>query len=133
MKNLKLVLAFLITFLSLSFYAQNAVDSKSTPKLTFEKSSYDWGTVKEGELVEFDVEYTNTGKSDLVIESIEASCSCVTIKRNKNKAVKPGMKNSFHIVFDATAKKDLQQHVISIISNTSRGNERFIIQGTVKK
>ena len=43
------------------------------PSIRFESELHDFGTVKQGDLLEFQFEYTNTGTEDLLIKKLTAS------------------------------------------------------------
>ena len=43
-------------------------------KISFDKTEHDFGTIKEGDIVETVFLFTNTGKSELIISSAKGSC-----------------------------------------------------------
>ncbi|GAB4284279.1 MAG: hypothetical protein Kow0068_09330 [Marinilabiliales bacterium] len=45
---------------------------KNAPKIVFESKEYNYGKVKQGEVVKHDFVFTNTGKNDLEIRSVKA-------------------------------------------------------------
>ena len=59
------------------------------PNIEFEKTEYDAGSVIEGEKVVVTYKFTNTGKGDLEIESVKASCGC-TATAPKDKIIAGG-------------------------------------------
>lgn len=44
------------------------------PIMTFEETEHDFGTIDEGDVVETEFKFTNTGKTDLIITNAYASC-----------------------------------------------------------
>ncbi|HYG39000.1 MAG TPA: DUF1573 domain-containing protein, partial [Cytophagales bacterium] len=62
---------------------------EKAPKITFEKTEYDFGVVKPGISVSTDFKFTNTGKSDLIIRKTKANCGCTASEPDK-KVLKPG-------------------------------------------
>ena len=59
------------------------------PHIEFESLTYDGGTVLEGEKVTHAFVFRNTGKSDLVLENVKASCGC-TATAPMDKVIKTG-------------------------------------------
>ena len=58
--------------------------SYDSPEIQFDFDTYDFGEVKDGEVVEVDFNFTNTGKSDLIIFDASASCGCTVPEYPQN-------------------------------------------------
>lgn len=101
------------------------------PEMTFTSTEYDFGKVDEGTKVSGSFEYTNTGKSDLVVTSVTASCGCTVPEYDKDKAIKPGEKGTINFVFDTSGKPENQHKTITIICNTKNEKETVTIKGYV--
>ena len=72
MKKLSVILFFSIVLSGVAF-------SQSVPKMQFKKNVHDFGTIKEEiGAVSTQFEFTNTGKSPLIIQRVSASCGCTT-------------------------------------------------------
>ena len=82
----------------------------------FKSIEYDYGTIKQGEIVEHLFEFTNTGKSDLIIRHVKASCGCTAVKPEKN-VLKPGETSSIKAVFNSRGRKGSQHKSITVITN----------------
>lgn len=91
---------------------------KGTPVLTFEKEVHDFGTVNEGEVVEYSFKFKNTGDAPLLIESAQASCGC-TIPEWPKEPVKPGSEAYMKVSFNSAGKEGAQEKSISIKANTN--------------
>jgi MinD superfamily P-loop ATPase len=52
--------------------------------IEFDTKDYDFGTVKEGDVVEGVFKVANKGKTDLVITDASASCGCTVPEWSKN-------------------------------------------------
>ena len=48
--------------------------SNKEPIISFDKKTWDFGTIVDGEVVEHTFRFTNTGSKDLIISSASASC-----------------------------------------------------------
>ncbi|MCS7074947.1 MAG: DUF1573 domain-containing protein, partial [Bacteroidia bacterium] len=72
----------------------------NAPKITFEKTEMNGGQIFQGEKLQYQFKFTNTGKQDLVIESVKASCGC-TATAPEEKVVKPGQSSVINATFDS--------------------------------
>lgn len=97
--------------------ADGKTELKELPVITFKDTIHDFGTVIQGEKVTFDFKFTNTGKSDLLIAKVSASCGCTGTKY-PSKPVKPGEDSYISITFDSHGRLGYQYKSASIISNT---------------
>ncbi|HLU90366.1 MAG TPA: DUF1573 domain-containing protein [Cyclobacteriaceae bacterium] len=108
------------------------VDPNSLAAFEFENIEYDFGAIKEGEVVEHQFEFTNTGQSPLVISNVQASCGCTSPDWTKT-PVKPGDTGFVKVVFNSTAKSGVQSPTVSIQANTSPSVTRLRLKGTVNQ
>jgi hypothetical protein len=88
----------------------------NSPKITFEKTEFDGGEIIEGQHLTYNFKFTNTGKTDLVIESAKASCGC-TASAPKEKVIKPGQTSQIEANFDSHYKQGAQHKTITVKSN----------------
>ena len=84
-------------------------------------AEYDFGLVKEGEKVVHVYEVLNTGKADLLLQSVTPSCGCTTPKYDK-KPIRPGKKGSIEVVFDTKGRPGKQRKTIVVVTNTEPPN-----------
>ena len=147
MKNISITIFTLISFFFISCQQSASKKvSKSTakitstsntktnsdgPVMTFDRVSHDFGTIKEGETVETEFTFTNTGKSDLIIVDARGSCGCTVPKYPKNTPIAPGDGGVIAVRFDSSGKPNLQQKTVTISANTSRGREMLRIKAMV--
>jgi hypothetical protein len=90
---------------------------RSKTKIKFKKMVHDFGRMKEGEKREFDFEFTNTGKEDLIIEDCKGSCGC-TVPEWPKDPIKPGQSAAINVKFDSTKKEKDQEKSVTITANT---------------
>lgn len=88
----------------------------SAPKLEIDKQNYDFGQLDEGQLVQNDFVFTNTGKTDLIIRKFKASCGCTTVEP-ADKVIKPGQSSSFKAVVRTEGFSGRISKSITLISN----------------
>ena len=101
------------------------------PRLSFDKTVYDFGNIKADTKVETQFTLTNTGKSDLNIRETKANCGC-TVTKLENSTIKPGESTILKVSFNSTGRRGMQQKSITIFSNDPKGRtQRLIIKARV--
>lgn len=106
--------------------------NENAPIISLENAIYEFGTVKEGEKVEHTYNFTNTGKSPLILSNVSASCGCTTPEYSKH-PINPGEKGSVTVVFDSQNQVGMQQKIITILSNAEPSRTILQLKGEVKK
>jgi hypothetical protein len=97
---------------------QEIASTADAPVMSFKETTYDFGTIKEGEVVNHTFVFTNTGKAPLVIESATSTCGC-TVPEVPDKPIAPGAEGKISVQFNSAGKGGTQQmKVISIRANT---------------
>lgn len=108
-------------------------DLEKAPKIEFEELTKDFGNVDEGNVIEHEFEFTNTGKSDLIIRKIRASCGCTTVAP-KVTVIKPGEKSSLSASFRTRGFSGRQSKTITVITNDPKSSSVVLrLMGTVDK
>jgi hypothetical protein len=100
--------------------------------LEVENDSYDFGEIKEGEKVEHEFKFTNTGTSPLIISNVQASCGCTTPEYSKN-PIAPGKEGMVKVVFNSAGQAGKQHKVVTVSSNASSPNTLLHLRGEVTK
>ncbi|MCP2042862.1 DUF1573 domain-containing protein [Pontibacter sp. HSC-36F09] len=98
--------------------------------MSFATTEYDFGTIKEGDIVEHTFKFTNTGKSPLVIESASASCGCTAPDWTKT-PVAPGEEGEVKVRFDSRNKPGQQSPTVTVRANTEPNIVRVFMKGNV--
>lgn len=91
--------------------------ARSKTKMKFKTMEHNFGRMKEGEQREYDFEFTNTGKEDLIIEDCKGSCGC-TVPEWPKDPIKPGQSAAIKVKFDSTKKEKDQEKSVTILANT---------------
>lgn len=105
----------------------------SAPQINFLEIQKDFGNVNEGEIIEHEFIFTNTGKSDLIIRKIKASCGCTTAAP-KESIIKPGQKSSLSASFKTSGFSGRQSKTITVITNDPVKSTMVLrLSGTVNK
>ena len=93
------------------------VNVDAPAELTFTVKEYDFGTIKQGETVEYDFEITNTGKSPLIISGARSTCGC-TVPEPPKEPIAPGESDVIHVKFNSTGKRGAISKPINVTANT---------------
>ena len=98
--------------------------------IAFDTRDYDFGTVKEGDVVEGTFNVSNKGKTDFVITDASASCGC-TVPEWPKEAIKPGDSAKIKFSFNSKGRSGKQSKTITLQTNTEKIIEMLRISGTV--
>ncbi len=108
-----------------------ALQKFESPEITFDFDTYNYGEVIDGDVVEVDFNFTNTGNSDLIIFDASASCGCTVPEYPKNKNIKPGEGGNIKVMFDTSNKPGKQPKSVTLSTNTDSGKKIIRINGFV--
>jgi len=100
------------------------------PIMEFEEVMFDFGTITQGEKVNFVYKFTNTGDADLIISSAKGSCGC-TVPDWPKQPIAPGASGEIKVVFNSDGKKDNQHKDVSINANTQPALNKVAFKGVV--
>lgn len=97
----------------------------------FEKESYDFGQITEGEKVSYEFAFTNSGKEPLIITGATATCGC-TVPEFPNHPIAPGEGGIVSVTFDSSGKGGMQNKVIRVTANTNPAVTELHMIGDIK-
>lgn len=102
--------------------------------MSFAKMEHDFGTINEGQVVEYTYEFTNTGEVPLVISGVQGSCGC-TVPDWTKEPVPVGGKGFVKAKFDSSNKSQRQTKTVTVTANTypAKTELRFHAMVTPKK
>ena len=98
--------------------------------ISFEETQFNFGEIVQGQVVEYDFVFTNTGKNDLVIYDAKGSCGC-TVPEWPKEPVRPGKSNKIHVKFDSTGKEGHQTKTVTLTCNTQPNQVTLQVVGDV--
>lgn len=93
------------------------VDTVNVSKFKFEENEFDFGNIKEGEIVKHTFKFTNVGVVDLLISSARGSCGC-TIPEYPKDPIAVGESGEIEVQFNSKGKSGANQKFVSIVANT---------------
>ncbi|MDD2386116.1 MAG: DUF1573 domain-containing protein [Bacteroidales bacterium] len=97
------------------------------PKISFEETEFNFGTVIQGEKVIHNFVFTNTGKGNLIISNVKASCGCTVPKWTKE-PIRPGQKGNVEIKFDSSGRDGKQTKTAKVYSNTNPNVTELVVR-----
>lgn len=111
---------------------QNSDAAKEYPKIKFHETNFDFGTIQEGESVQHEFTFTNTGDAPLKVLKARPSCGCTVPSWSKD-PIAPGEKGSMMVKFNSRGKHGKQHKSVRLTTNTKSGNEVLHFTANVLK
>lgn len=91
--------------------------SQPITSVSFKDSILHMGKLNEGEMLNVEFEFTNTGSEMLIIKNVTASCGC-TIPEKPEEPIAPGNTGKIKATFDSRGRAGMNQKVITVVANT---------------
>jgi len=105
---------------------------RSKPVISFDNYIYQFGTITEGDVIEHNFNFTNTGKATLNIKSSSATCGC-TVPSYPFIPIEPGEKGFIGVTYNSIGKSGKQTPVITVVSNATEPVVKLRMTGEVVK
>ena len=87
------------------------------PQFQFETVDHDFGTIKEGQVVEYTYKFKNTGAAPLIIQAAQGSCGCTASDWTKT-PIPVGGSGYVKAKFDSNGKPNIQNKTVTVTANT---------------
>lgn len=107
-------------------------EAEKLPVIEFERTSYDFGDVIQGEKLSYSFKFKNKGKSNLIIYSSEATCGCTTSQPPKA-PIRPGESGEITVTFDSKSQNGKVHKRILVGANTYPAETILTITANVTK
>lgn len=99
-------------------------DLANAPVFNIASKTADLGKIPGSTAKDVEFQFTNGGKSDLVIRYIKASCGCTAVQQGiQGKGIKPGETGSIKAVFNSGGYKGKQTKAIYVYTNDPKNSE----------
>ena len=126
---MKKIAAFIA--LMTAFYVAGAQTQVVTEDaLQLKETEHDFGKIPQGKPVFYTFEIVNTGKTELKLDNVQASCGCTTPEWSKD-PIAAGTTAKIKVGYNASADNYFEK-TITITYNTSQ-TKQLKIKGTVWK
>jgi hypothetical protein len=114
------------------FSKLTAEDLKNAPEAVFDTTVFNFGVIFEDAVpVIHDFILTNSGKEDLIIRKVSASCGCTAVIPEVT-AIKPGESAGIKAVFNPAGQGGSQKKAMTVITNDPRHSKYILwIEGDV--
>ena len=103
---------------------------KELPTMDFSTTLHDFGTIHEGETVEWEFDFKNNGKSPLIISEAKGSCGC-TVAEFPKEPIPASTTSKIKVSFNSTDKHGFNEKQVTISNNTQQGVHYLTIKATI--
>jgi hypothetical protein len=110
--------------------ATPAAAPASLAEIKMEKTTHDYGTIKQGGNGECEFKFTNVGKEPLVITNCQGSCGC-TVPQCPTEPILPGKSSVIKVRYDTNRPGGIYK-TVTVNSNSKTGAQTLTIKGTVE-
>ncbi|MBL7959072.1 DUF1573 domain-containing protein [bacterium] len=125
MKKKIVIISFVVALCALGFVFQSKLHSGISlfqdlkkAKIEFTEEEFNFGKIKEGELVEHVFTFTNIGNDTLKIAQVRASCGCTATLLSANRIPPRGM-GEIKTTFNSKGRFGIQKKTLTVFSNDS--------------
>jgi len=133
MKTLKIsILAAalgLMSFTTLTTKNDPIVKAKGTSPVSWKSETLEIGQIPQGTPKSIDFEFKNTGKTDIIITNVKASCGCTATDYTKT-PIKAGQTAKVTATYNAAAKGAFTKTVM-VTTNAEDAPKTLTFKGTV--
>lgn len=120
------VLIVLLAVAALSFR------SAAGPSMHFEETKYNFGFIRQGEIVTHEYSFSNNGDAPLVISECEAACECTKVEFPKE-PIMPKATGKIKVTFDSKSAMDRQERTVIVKSNAANSPVTLVFKCVVLK
>lgn len=106
-------------------------ESDGIGRMEFDETVFDFGKIKEGEVVSHTFKFINTGDQPIILARVSASCGCTTPSYT-NAPVLPGKTGEIAVEFNSAGQIGQQQKIITIASNAESNITTVQLKGEVE-
>lgn len=89
------------------------------PVMSFSELEYNFGTIKQGEVVTHEFRFKNSGKEPLIINNAVGSCGC-TVPDWPKEPIRPGGEAVIKVTFNSAGKANIQDKQVTITYDTDK-------------
>ncbi len=97
----------------------------------FQELEFNFGTIKQGDVINHDFNFTNDGKEPIIISEAHGSCGC-TVPQWPKEPVAKGQKSTIKVTFNSAGKMGMQDKTVTINSNAKNNPVVLHLKGNVE-
>lgn len=106
------------------------IDRVTDVQMNFNATEWDFGSITQGDVVEYSFEFINSGADPLIISDAKGSCGC-TVPEWPKAPISSGEKGTINVKFDSKGKKGNQNKRVTLITNMVPSHKVLIVKGQV--
>jgi hypothetical protein len=110
--------------------ADKPLNKDEAAKMSFDKTEHNFGTIKEGQVVQHLFKFKNTGKAPLVITNASGTCGC-TVPEWSKEPILPGKSGEIKVSFDSKGKSGKEEKEVYVMANTIPNKTTLSIKSLV--
>src|SRR5882724_6251948 len=88
-------------------------ESPNQASFKFEEEEFNFKSINQGEVVNHNFTFTNTGKEPIVISNAVGSCGC-TVPTWPKEPIAPGAKADIKVTFNSAGKMGMQDKTVTL-------------------
>jgi hypothetical protein len=108
-----------------------AAPTGPTTTMEFAETTFDFGTVEDGEVVAHTYNFKNTGSEPLILSDAKGSCGC-TVPKWPREPIAPGASGNITVEFNSKGKGGKRNQKVTITANTNPPQTFIYLTGEVK-
>ena len=102
------------------------------PVINWSEEDHDFGTIKDGDIVEHTFKFKNAGEAPLIISNAKATCGC-TVPQWPKEPIPVGEEGEIIVRFNSRNKPGNQNKTITVTANTFPSSNKVRIRANVLK
>ncbi len=106
------------------------VQQGDSTTIQFTNSTFDFGTIVQGETVSHTFNFTNVGEKPYIINEVHSSCGC-TVADYSREPLGIGEEGFIKVTFNSAGKHGTQYKVVTISGNSNPDKYEVVIKGEV--
>jgi hypothetical protein len=99
--------------------------------LVLRETEYNFGKIPQGKPVTHEFEVVNSGKTEMKIQNVQASCGCTTPEWDRENAIPPGGSTKIKVGYNAAAEGAFNKSITLTYGDSQ--SKVFYIKGEVWK
>ena len=136
MKKITSLFILMTSFLFAGAQTISTATDKQSPVVSIEdvlklkETEHDFGKIPQGKSVYYTFDIVNTGKTELKLDNVQASCGCTTPEWSRE-AIAPGATAKIKVGYNAAAENYFEKFITITYNGTQ--SKQLTIKGTVWK
>lgn len=123
---MKKIILMMTAIVAMSFFASAQTDNQQLGEIVFEKTTAEFGDIKQGQVVNATFKFKNVGKSPVILSNVQTTCGC-TVPAWTRDPIAPGKSAEITATFNSAGKMGQQNKVITITSNAKNSQSQVSI------